>query len=87
METGPAAEEMRLSFKGSGGDVVKLPITHLVHASVGLRTQERQRERRRGEDGGMMKRVKVSALFLKHTLLAGDDNDSKTLYHTALPGA
>ena len=45
METGPAAEEMRLSFKGSGGDVVKLPITHLVHASVGLRTQERQGEK------------------------------------------
>lgn len=52
METGPAAGEMRLSFKGSAGDALKLPITHLIHASVGLRTQERWRERKRqGEDG------------------------------------
>lgn len=36
METGPAAGEMRLSFKGSAGDTLKLPITHLVHASVGF---------------------------------------------------
>lgn len=46
METGPAAGEMRLSFKGSAGDALKLPITHLIHASVGLRAQEnRGRER------------------------------------------
>ena len=49
METGPAAGEMRLSFKGSAGNALKLPITHLVHASVGLRTQERQRERKEEE--------------------------------------
>lgn len=36
---------MRLSFKGSAGDALKLPITHLVHASVGLRTQERREEK------------------------------------------
>lgn len=45
METGPAAGEMRLSFKGSAGDALKLPITHLVHASVGLRTQETEGEK------------------------------------------
>lgn len=50
METGPAAGEMRLSFKGSAGDALKLPITHLAHASVGLRTRERDRQRE--EDGG-----------------------------------
>lgn len=63
---------MRLSFKGSAGDALKLPITHLVHASVGLRTQEeRQRERKKGEDGGnYAKTERVSALFFKNPLLA-----------------
>lgn len=37
METGLAAGEMRLSFKGSAGDTLKLPITNLVHASVSLK--------------------------------------------------
>lgn len=53
METGPAAGEMRLSFKGSAGDALKLPITHLVRASVGLRTQERKKREggeKRGEE-------------------------------------
>lgn len=51
METGPAAGEMRLSFKGSAGDTLKLPITHLVHASVSLITHERRRERERKRGG------------------------------------
>lgn len=48
METGQAAEEMRLSFKESPGE---LPITHLIHASVGIRARGRQREKERVEEG------------------------------------
>lgn len=48
LEKGPAGGEMRLSFKGSARDALKLPITHLGHAYAGLRTHDRQRERKKG---------------------------------------
>lgn len=51
METGAAAGEMRLSFKGSASDTLKLPITQPVHASVSLIRQEREGERGGGEWG------------------------------------
>lgn len=63
METGPAAGEMRLSFKGSAGDALKLPITHLVRSQCWREnTGEREgMEMMRGEDRkeGMMKRQGV----------------------------
>lgn len=67
LETGPAGEEMRLSFKGSAGDALKLPITHLDHASVGLRTHDRQGERKKGTG---WKDSKSVSFISKHALLA-----------------
>lgn len=47
MKTDPAAEEMRLSFKRSPGE---LPITHLIHATVGVSTHGRQPEPEEGRE-------------------------------------
>ena len=80
METGPAAAEMRLSFKGSASDALKLPITHLVHASVGWRTQRRERRERRER-----KDSTVSAVCLSFTSMSCKDKDSNALCQTAAP--
>lgn len=65
METGPAGGEMRLSFKGSAGDALKLPITHLSHASAGLRTLDRRGEKESNRiERNDEKTTRVSALFL-----------------------
>lgn len=77
METGLAAGEMRLSFKGSAGDTLKLPITNLVHASVSLQKRRRGGERGKGEEWHEGKEEgTTSALYFKsyfhdHRIIAG----------------